>query len=107
MKKISNFLEMIYSIIIKFFGYKYDEDLIPKHTPYCYLPDFEKNKQTPESSTYYIKPCPYYKHISTNIRGCKFVGYIGDDILLYDQCKICGVGDPDDDYLDDELKNNY
>lgn len=94
---ISTFLEMIWCIIIKFFGYKYNEDLIPKGTPYCYLPDVEKNKENNDSSTYYIKPCPYYRYVSTNLRGCKFLGCIVDDFLLYDQCKICGIGSYDDE----------
>lgn len=54
---------------------------IPKNTPYCYLPDYEKNAKE-IGWTYWIKPCPFYQPGGW----CKI---IKDEIE--DQCKSCGV----------------
>ena len=34
--------------------------------------------------------CPYYVWGKGDRKGCLYVGFYGDDVLLYDQCKICG-----------------
>jgi len=57
---------------------------------YCYEHDVERNIKEPING-YWIKPCKYYR--STNKSkgvACTYVGYFGFDVLLYDQCKICG-----------------
>jgi hypothetical protein len=37
------------------------------------------------------KYCPFYKSINKNVTACTFTGYIGDDYLLSDSCKICNI----------------
>ena len=94
-----NFISLIYSKVIIFFGYKYDESVIPSG-PYCYSPDDEKNNRRGNGSkwVYYIKPCPYYKPISKYYNGCKYYGIITDDIVFNDQCKLCSINDNVEDY---------
>lgn len=91
MLKIKNLLELIFSNILIFFGKKYDISVIP-HGLYCYYPDFEKNKIS-DSHHYYIIPCKYYKKISKNYNGCKYLGMITNDDIFGDQCKICKIHD--------------
>ena len=92
-----NFISLVWSKIIIFFGYKYNESVIPKGI-YCYSPDDEKNKKRGKGDkwVYYIKPCPYYKTISKRYNGCKYYGIITDDMVFDDQCKMCSIN------LDDE-----
>lgn len=94
-----NFISLIYSKIILFFGYEYDKSVIPPG-PYCYRPDDEKNKRMGSGSKwiYYINPCPYYKVISKNYNGCKYYGIITDDFVFGDQCKMCDINDNNEDY---------
>ncbi len=97
-----------------------DTSVIPEG-PYCYVPDEEKNKNKSEDDfTYYIKPCPYFKHITdegVTICHCSFLdeGSVPDETseedfeklekkygsdeavwkkypltLLWDQVKECG-----------------
>jgi hypothetical protein len=40
-----------------------------------------------------VIPCPHYTSISFNIKSCRMIGYIGDDLMLFDRCKICGINE--------------
>ena len=73
--------------------YPPDESVIPTG-PYCYVIDTEKTKFVDGvvDGDIYTKMCPYYK-FGNSIHGCTFVGYAGWDVLLSDQCKICGVNE--------------
>ena len=77
---------MIWAEMLVHFGHKYDKSVIPKNIQYCYTPlKYENN-------VYRVKPCPYYKTLGKTWDGCKFLGLIAkDDLLLSDQCKICGI----------------
>lgn len=95
-------IKILYNNILVFFGKKHDPKVIPQNTPYCYLPDIEKNKNADKNdTTYYIKACPYYKSLGNGYNGCKFLGVATDDMDFDDQCKICGEGDQYRD-IDDE-----
>jgi hypothetical protein len=66
-----------------------DISVIPEGV-YCYKFDGTKGL-TPEGSTWLgIKSCPYYKPIKGQYVACIYVGFIGWDACLSDQCKICG-----------------
>ena len=92
-----NWIVMLWAKILILFGRKYDESVIPKNIPYCYTPDDEKNKGE-YNGVYYVKPCPYYKTLGKTWDGCKFLGVIARcDLLLSDQCKICGINEDDEE----------
>ena len=74
-----------------------DTSIIPPGV-YCYTWDTEKNEKEPIDG-YCIKPCPYYKSLPGSYTGCSYVGFAGHDLLLWDQCKICGE---DKDYDESE-----
>lgn len=94
-----NFFSLIISKIVIFFGYKYDESVIPNGS-YCYTPDNEKNNNKDINIyTYYTIPCKYYKEINREWNGCKFCGIITDDYVFDDKCKICEINDKDEDYI--------
>lgn len=59
-------------------GYKLDDSVIPKNTPYCYD----------------LFTCPYFMYLNNGHNCCKYKGYIGIDACLSDECKICNVGWP-------------
>lgn len=65
---------------------------------YCYSIDVERNKKEPCSDGgYYIKHCKYYRSMKKECYGgCTYVGYIGFDFCLGDQCKICVENDGDE-----------
>jgi len=85
-------LSIIWNNILVYLGKKHDTSVIPKDTPYCYVPDVEKMKNRDKDDlTFYIKPCPYYKSLSNGYNGCKYIGVVTDDMVFDDQCKICDV----------------
>lgn len=85
-------ISILYNNILVYFGKKHNKDVIPKDIPYCYVPDIEKNKNKVANDTsYYIKPCPYYKSLGNDYNGCKYMGIVTDDMTFDDQCKICDV----------------
>ena len=87
-------VNMLWNNILVYFGKRHNPKVIPKGIPYCYLPDMEKNaNKADDDSTYYIKPCPYYKSLGDGWNGCKYAGIVTDDMTFDDQCKICGEGD--------------
>jgi hypothetical protein len=47
-----------------------------------------------QTNGYWIKTCKYYRSTpETKGVACTYIGYMGFDPCLYDQCKICGVKD--------------
>lgn len=89
-------LQIIWVRIRNFFGYEKDTNLIPENTIYCYTIDSDRMKNEPITSGYWIKTCPYYKTVGEK-SACTYVGYYGYDVLLNDQCKICGKNYPKDE----------
>lgn len=85
---IRSFTAILYGKALRLFGIKRDKSVIPKGC-YCYEPDHERNK-TADSGVYYTIFCPYYKWFTMEWKGCSYLGVMREDILLYDQCKICG-----------------
>ena len=88
-------IETRYANLLHLFGVVRSTDCIPNGT-YCYEYDEERNAKKPANGYYgyWIKPCKYYRSIpKTNVVACTYVGYMGFDPCLYDQCKICGVKD--------------
>ena len=83
-----NWVIMIWSKLLIFFGFKYSNKFIPEGM-YCYTPDIEKNNDRENFSVYYIKPCKYYKSLSRDYNGCMYLGIITDDLVFNDQCKLC------------------
>jgi hypothetical protein len=83
-----SYVEVYFWKMLLFFGIEQSSKPIPKGY-YCYVPDIEKNK-TVNDGSYYIKPCKYYRSVEGELNaGCTYVGYIGFDPSLGDQCKIC------------------
>lgn len=85
------YVEVGYAKLLRLFNVRRSTSPIPKGTPYCYEYDEERNTKEPTDG-YWIKPCRYYRSTpKTKGVACTYVGYIGFDPCLYDQCKICGV----------------
>jgi len=98
------YIEVKYHRIRRYFGKYQDESVIPPGL-YCYVIDEERMKNEPqdnEFSGYWIKPCKYYRSMKDQMYGgCTYLGFIGWDALLGDQCKMCsenlGLDDEDDE----------
>lgn len=87
------YIEIYWLKLLFLFGVKRSAKEIPKGV-YCYTPDVEKNRNKDKNDySYYIKPCKYYRGLKDFNAGCAYVAYVGDDMLLGDQCKICGEND--------------
>ncbi|MCA9748875.1 MAG: hypothetical protein KC414_07195 [Romboutsia sp.] len=85
------YIECYWASILWYFNIKKDTAKIPNGY-YCYIPDIEKNNNKKEDDfRYYIKPCPYYRTITRLKSGCTYLGFAGFDLLLGDQCRICGI----------------
>lgn len=69
--------------------------------PYCYTPESGLQKDENGRVFMKVKPCPYYGNRTVKDSEKSTIGTMGlckltrtvDDILLSDQCKICGVKD--------------
>ena len=86
---IWNYIEVGFTHLCLFFNIKKDKTVIPKGH-YCYIWDDERNKKEPHSG-YWVIPCRYYRSMKGQCEaGCTYVGFIGFDVGLGDQCKICG-----------------
>lgn len=84
------YIEIGYTKLLQLFNIKRSIVPIPKGTPYCY--DWDDNQNEKELiDGYSIKPCKYYRGKKGKKVACIYVGYIGYDSSLEDQCKICGV----------------
>lgn len=84
------YIEIGWAKLLLLFNIRRSTSPIPKNTPYCYIMDGEKNIKRPIDG-YWIIPCKYYRHMKGHNAGCIYVGFIGFDSCLGDQCKICGV----------------
>ena len=84
-------IEIGFSNIQQFFGYDKDTSKIAEGV-YCNTHDIERNKKEPSTNgSIWIKTCPYYRWTKrTKGIACTYVGFMGFDFGLYDQCKICG-----------------
>lgn len=100
MRTIKIYIEIYWLSLLYWFGVKPSSDGIPEG-PYCYVPDFEKNSnKDKDDHYYYIKTCKYYRGLRGYKAGCAYMGFVGNDLLLWDKCKICGENDKDDEYED-------
>lgn len=99
-------IEVLYTKILYLFKIQKSIDPIPKGH-YCYIPDEEKNNNLADDEKFdgfYIKTCKYYRSLPKGLHsGCVFIGYIGFEPLLGDQCKICGIKDEYEEYIDEDL----
>ena len=91
-----NLANMLWWKLLFLFGVRRSTLPIPKGM-YCYTPDIEKNKTRKDCTTYYIKPCKYYKTLGRRYNGCSYLGIITDDMTFDDQCKMCGENYGDED----------
>lgn len=57
---------------------------------YCYVIDKEKNEKEPIKDGSWIKNCKYYRYLKKQYAACTYLGFIGWDPCLGDQCKLCG-----------------
>lgn len=85
---LNNLIRKIYYIAFKLTHYKMyrnPEELIPKDTDYCYS---WKNGE---------EVCPFYKHtlIFPQYAGCEDICMLNGDDCLGDDCKTCGINEPD------------
>lgn len=75
-----------------------DESLIPKNTPYCYIPKGEE-KHPDGKLVFHTIPCPFYdfddEQDEQSDGYCHFIQQgdwmEGGTMHLWDQCKVCGV----------------
>lgn len=95
-KLLRYYVEIVYTKLLRLFNVRRSTAPIPKGTPYCYVRDDERNKKEPIDG-YWIKPCKYYRNMKGYNAACTYVGFIGFDPCLGDQCKICGVDYGHDD----------
>ena len=90
-KLIWYWIETVYALVQRFFGYKKDASKIPKGA-YCYVIDEERNKKEPlADGGRWIKTCPYFR--STKKTGgiaCTYLGFFGFDCLLYEKSSTVG-----------------
>ena len=91
-----NLATMLWWKLLFLFGVRRSTLPIPEG-PYCYTPDIEKNEARKDCTTYYIKPCKYYKTLGRRYNGCSYLGVITDDMIFDDQCKMCGKNYGDED----------
>ena len=91
-------IETKYAKLLHLFGVVRSTDCIPDGM-YCYEYDEERNTKEPcTDGGYWIKTCKYYRSTpKTGGVACTYVGYMGFDSCLYDQCKICGLNDEIDE----------
>lgn len=83
-------LETRWGKILLKFGVARSITNIP-HGMFCYSYDDERNSKEPTEG-YWVKHCKYYRSTpETKGIACTYIGYMGYDPCLYDQCKICGV----------------
>jgi hypothetical protein len=90
----------------KTFNYYQDTSVIPTGD-YCYNFDDERNKTNTQPGSHYIKNCPYYKHMYDGINtGCSYLGFVGFEPCLWDQCKMCSENiESDEEEIDvEEIK---
>lgn len=90
------YIEVYFSIILSKLGFKKDKTVIPEGH-YCYTWDDEREKNQPHiNGGFWVKTCKYYRNLKRYKAACTYVGYIGWDACLGDQCKICGENYGDD-----------
>lgn len=83
------YIEVGYAKIMRKIGIRKSIKFIPVGH-YCYTIDEDRNKTEPING-YWIKPCKYYRSMKHQMdAGCTYVGFIGFDPCLGDQCKMCG-----------------
>lgn len=79
------YVEVLYGKLLSLLRIKRDVTVIP-HGPYCYSADMANMKD----GWFATKPCKYYRYVNKEKSACTYVGYVGWDPCLSDQCKICG-----------------
>ena len=84
-KRAVIFFEVLYTRLLFIFGRKKDNKAIPKGV-YCY----EIIGEVKSDGSFSCKPCKYYRK-SGETTACTYVGFMGWDPCLSDQCKICNV----------------
>lgn len=85
-------IEILVVRLMKHFGIKLDSSIIP-NGPYCYTLNGKNGKTKKGIPFVGINTCTYYRHLKGLNAGCIYVGFVGWDCLLGDQCKICGFHD--------------
>ena len=87
-KIILNYIEIFFLKLARLVGIYPDSSIIPRGN-YCYVIDDERNKIEPIDG-YWTKQCKYYRNMKGQLNaGCTYVAFIGEDVCLGDQCKIC------------------
>lgn len=90
MRTIWIYVEVLWTKLLLFFGKRKDASVIPEGH-YCYLFDGRTGFMPDGRSWLGTKPCPYYRGMKGELdAACTFVGFVGFDMCLGDQCKICG-----------------
>ena len=89
-------IEIIWNSIRKLCGHKFDTSVIPEGM-YCYVLDGRSGINDEGNSWQGTKPCPYYRSLNGELHSaCTYVGFVGFDLCLGDQCKICNENMPKD-----------
>ncbi len=88
-KVIWYYIEIGFTKILNILKITKDASVIP-YGMYCYKFDGRTGIDERGYTWHGTKTCKYYRHTKNGRAGCTFVGYIGYDACLTDQCKICG-----------------
>jgi len=89
MSVCKNIVFILFRKLLRVFDIRQDTTIIPKGL-YCYEPDIRKNELKDRSdTTYYVKPCKYYRKLGKEYNGCSYLGVITNDVVFGDQCKLC------------------
>lgn len=84
------YIEVLFTKVQRYFGIRKDTSVIPEGM-YCYTWDNERELREPHTNGgYWIKPCKYYRSMKGMNAACTYIGFIGFDFCLGDQCKMCG-----------------
>ena len=81
-------------------GIKKSSEPIPEGM-YCYRHDGRRGVNKKGIPWYGIKTCKYYRSMRGSNAGCTYVGFIGFEPCLGDQCKICGEKEDFDEERED------
>lgn len=89
LKIIWFYIEIGYSKLLNIFNVKRNTSLIPKGM-YCYTFDGTSGTDDSGYTWFGTNSCKYYRSMKGMKAGCTYIGFIGWDPCLGDQCKICG-----------------
>lgn len=83
------YIECLYARLLLLFLVSKDPSVIPEG-PYCYH-IIRTRDHTLLDWKHTVISCKYYRCMKDQDAACVYTGVIGWDLLLGDQCKVCGI----------------